>query len=220
MYKESEKMQNEFHNLILFGPPGSGKGTLCEILKKKYNYQIISTGNILRIMAKENTPFSVNIKNIMSKGNLLPDQIVSTIITNKIEACNKLKLAYILDGYPQNINQYNYLKDWLVSSKKYCQPIFITLNIEDEKAIERMSTRLSCTNCQKIYNERLAPPLISNVCDLCNFILEKRAADNVSSAKHRLNVFKEHTLPILHYIKKDFPYVSFDKPSITDFEVL
>lgn len=206
-------MTKNFPNLVLFGSPGAGKGTLCEKLEEKYNYRTISTGNTLRTIANQNTFLSNEIKAIMANGYLIPDEIIFAIIKEKIEECTHYKQAYILDGFPQNLRQYEFLKSFFLTEQERNKITFVHLNTDYEKAIDRMSTRLSCPYCHKIYNERTSPPTIHNLCDVCNSILERRTTDSRDKAILRLEIFKKTTLPILKYIKKDFPLISLVDPT-------
>ena len=186
-------------NLILFGPPGAGKGTQADIIVKKFNLYKISTGDLLREEIKKKTDLGNKIKSMIDKGILVSDTIINDLII-KILSDNKFYNRLIFDGYPRNINQTKNL-DLLL--KKYDQKIscVLCLNVEKATIIKRILGRLICSNCGLIFNEYFYPVTkINHSCDPKS--LKKRSDDNEKTIISRFETYLDKTLPILDFYKK------------------
>ena len=138
-------------NIILFGPPGSGKGTQAVNLAKKFDLYKVSTGDLLREEAANNTDFSIKIKSVINKGLLVSDTIINNLI-KKILSKKQFYNRLIFDGYPRTLNQAKNL-DSLV--KKYNQKIscVLSLNVEKEYVVKRILGRQTCAKCGSIFNK-------------------------------------------------------------------
>ena len=183
-------------NIILFGPPGVGKGTQADNMVKNFNLYKISTGDLLRNEIKKNTDLSRKIKSKINQGLLVSDKIISDLIV-KILSKKKYFNRLIFDGYPRNLNQAKSL-DLLV--KKYNQKIscVLNLNIDKESIIKRILGRLVCTKCGLTFNKYFNPPQKEKYD--CNLkYLKIRSDDNKKTIKNRLEVYTKKTLPILDY---------------------
>ena len=186
-------------NVILFGPPGAGKGTQADIIVKKFNLHKISTGDLLRDEIKKNTPLGIKIKSIIDKGLFVKDPIINDLIA-KILSDKKFYNRLIFDGYPRNENQAIEL-DLLL--KKYQQKIsyVFSLNVEKEKIIKRILGRQICDNCGCTFNEYFNPAKNSNhSCD--PKFLKKREDDNEKTIITRFETYVKKTLPVLNFYKK------------------
>tara|TARA_Y100000310_G_scaffold342443_1_gene445729 strand:+ start:116 stop:730 length:615 start_codon:yes stop_codon:yes gene_type:complete len=179
-------------NLIIFGPPGIGKGTTSSRLSKKLKIPHIATGDILREEAKK--PGN-KLKRFMDKGLLVPDQIVSDTILKKISS-KECKNGYILDGFPRTLNQAQFLKD---SNVKFNH--IINLSAPNKVIIQRLTGRLICPKDNQIYHIENLPPKKPGICDICNSPLIQRKDDTPDVIKERLEVYKKNTKPILQYYK-------------------
>ena len=183
-------------NIILFGPPGVGKGTQADNMVKNFNLHKISTGDMLRDEIKKNTDLSKKIKSIIDKGLLVSDETISDLIV-KILSKKIYFNRLIFDGYPRNLNQAKSL-DLLV--KKYNQKIscVLNLNIDKESIIKRILGRLVCAKCGLTFNKYFNPPQKKKY--VCNLkYLKTRLDDNKITIKNRLGVYTKKTLPILDY---------------------
>ena len=186
-------------NIILFGPPGAGKGTQAENLVKDFNLYKISTGDLLRKEIKNNTLLGKKIKSVIDKGLLASDDIINDLI-EKVLSDKKINNRLIFDGYPRNINQTKQL-DLLM--KKYNQKIscVLCLNVDKDTIIKRILGRQTCSNCGLIFNEYFKPATSKNhSCDVK--FLNKRPDDNEKTVLHRFETYLEKTLPILNFYKE------------------
>ena len=176
--------------LILLGAPGAGKGTQAEILCRELNIPTISTGNILRAAIKNGTPTGLKAKSFMDAGQLVPDEVIIGIITERLaeDDCGN---GYILDGVPRTIAQAEALeKAGIVFD------CVLSLEISDEEIEERMEGRRFCHSCGATYHIHNAPPKREGVCDKCGGALEQRDDDKPETVKHRLEVYHTETEPL------------------------
>ena len=186
-------------NIILFGPPGAGKGTQADNLVKDFNLYKISTGDLLRKEIKNNTLLGKKIKSVIDKGLLVSDDIINDLM-EKALSDKKINNRLIFDGYPRNINQAKQL-DLLI--KKYNQKIscVLCLNVDKDTIIKRILGRQTCFNCGLIFNEYFKPATSKNhSCDAK--FLNKRSDDNEKTVLHRFETYLEKTLPILNFYKE------------------
>ena len=186
-------------NIILFGPPGAGKGTQADNIVKKFNLHKVSTGDILREEVNKNTNLAEEVRSIINKGALVSDDIINNLIM-KILSDKKFFNRLILDGYPRNLNQAKHL-DLLV--KKYNQKIscVLNLNVDRESVIKRIMGRQICTNCGLIFNEIFKPSTNKNhSCD--PKFLSKRSDDNEKTIIDIFEAYLNKTLPLLDFYKE------------------
>ncbi|MDW5548767.1 adenylate kinase [Methanosarcina sp.] len=186
-------------NIILFGPPGAGKGTQAKKMVDYYGIPQISTGDILRANVREGTELGLAAKKYMDKGELVPDEVLIGIIKNRLKEqdCEK---GFILDGYPRTLPQADALAVILDEINK---PIDAVLNLEvpDEELVERISGRLMC-NCGASYHRTFNPPKKDEICDICGGKVFQRADDKEEAVKTRLHVYKKQTEPLIDYYAK------------------
>ncbi len=194
-------------NIILFGPPGAGKGTQAKKMVDFYGIPQISTGDILRANVREGTELGLAAKAYMDKGELVPDDVLIGIIKNRLKE-DDCKKGFILDGYPRTIPQADALAVILDEIEK---PIDVVLNLEvpDEELVERISGRLMC-KCGASYHRAFNPPKKDNVCDICGSEVYQRADDKEEAVQNRLNVYKKQTQPLINYYEKQGIQVTLD----------
>ena len=186
-------------NLILFGPPGAGKGTQAKKLVDFYGIPQVSTGDILRANVREGTELGLAAKTYMDKGELVPDEVLIGIIKNRLKEAD-CKNGFILDGYPRTIPQADALNGILEELEK---PIDVVLNLEvqDEELVERISGRLMCS-CGASYHRTFNPPKKEGICDVCGAKVYQRADDSAEAVRNRLAVYKKQTQPLIDYYRK------------------
>jgi adenylate kinase len=175
-------------NIIFIGPQGSGKGTQAKIISKELDLAHISTGDLFRALTKG--PLKEEIDSYINKGQLVPDELTIKLLKQRIEQ-EDCKKGFILDGFPRNLDQARLL-DSIAKIDKV-----IEINITDELAIKRISSRLSCKNCGAIYNTQTNLPEKQDICDQCQSELYRRADDNPDAIKKRLETYHKETKPIL-----------------------
>ena len=186
-------------NLVLFGPPGAGKGTQSDFIVSKYNLFQLSTGDILRQEIKNKSEVGLKIQKIINSGNLVSDDTVDRLVENIISD-KKYKSRIIFDGYPRNLSQAKALDELLI---KYKQKIDLALNLmtQLETIKKRISGRFSCSKCGKIYNKFFNLPSTKNDCCSKKSLI-KRDDDNVDVAIKRFETYKKQTEPVLDFYKK------------------
>ena len=164
-------------NIIFIAPPAAGKGTQSKLVSEEYNIPHISTGDLLREEVAKGTKLGKSIKEDMDKGNLVSDEVITTLLKNRITASDA-KNGYILDGYPRTLNQAKIYKDLLLELN-YDKGVVIFFDIDKERALKRTLSRIVCGNCGSSYNllvEDLKPKK-ENICDRCGNELKTRDDD-------------------------------------------
>ena len=186
-------------NIVLFGPPGSGKGTQGDKLVKKFDLFRISSGDLLREEVRKNTNLGKEISLTLEKGNLVSDEIINKLI-EIIVSNKKYHERIIFDGYPRNLSQAKNLNNLLKKNNQKISHV-INLKVSKEIVIKRILGRRTCTKCGLIFNEYFKPP--ANAKHICGTkFLTKRSDDNEKTITYRYETYIEKTLPILSYYKK------------------
>jgi adenylate kinase len=186
--------------LILFGPPGAGKGTEAKLLAEKYSLQHISTGEMLREAMRQGTELGLMAKAKMDTGDLVPDDIVIGLIKETI-ASEKCKMGYILDGFPRTIPQAESL-DALFQELGITYYNVINMRVDEALVIIRLSTRRGCKECGGLFNIR-NDKIIDNNCPKCGAksSIFQRDDDKEETIRNRFKVYKEMTAPIEEYYR-------------------
>ncbi len=190
-------------NLIIFGQPGSGKGTQAKKISKYFYIPHISTGDMLREAIKEKACLGKNAQKFMSNGDLVPDELVVKILKERIKK-EDCKAGFILDGFPRNLKQVELLSNIL---KETGRPIDLVINmiVSEEELTKRLLGRRVCSSCNKNFNiYQQSSNLKTSKCPVCNGELIIRDDDNMQTVRNRFKVYKEQTeLSIQPYYKKD-----------------
>ena len=176
--------------LILLGAPGAGKGTQADILCEKLDIPTISTGNILRAAVKNGTPTGLKAKAFMDAGQLVPDEVIIGIISERLEEPDCAK-GYILDGVPRTIAQAEALEK---AGIKF--DAVVSIEIGEEEILRRMSGRRVCEACGSSYNVEAIPPRVEGICDNCGGKLIQRKDDTPETVRERLKVYHKETEPL------------------------
>ena len=189
--------------LLLFGPPGAGKGTQAEVLTKEFGIQTISTGVMLRAAIREGTELGKLAKDYIDQGKLVPDDVVVGIVKERLsqEDC---KNGFILDGFPRTIAQAEALSAAGVEIDKV-----LSLEVPDEVVLERLTGRRECKACGTPYHIKTKPVPQDGKC-VCGGEIIQRDDDNEETIKNRLKVYHEQTEPFKEY------YESFGKVVCVD----
>jgi adenylate kinase len=188
-------------NLILIGPPGAGKGTQAARLKELLGIPHLSAGDMLRDAVKKGTPVGMQAKEIMERGELVPDTLVSEMIAARLGEpdCSG---GFLLDGYPRNLPQAKRLEEILREMKRNLDRV-LALKVDTEELVRRLTGRRICGSCGTAYHLESHPPKREGVCDACGGALVQRADDREEVVRERLRVYLEQTSPLLeHYGKR------------------
>jgi adenylate kinase len=188
-------------NAIIFGAPGSGKGTYASRLQSRLGADVIAMGDIFREILKEDSELGRKVKSYVEKGLLVPDDIVNEVLKQRLTKI-PLGKGFILDGYPRTVEQAKTLDEITEIDA------IILLMVPDWIIIERLSTRRICKNCGAVYNVRFLKPKVEGVCDKCGGPLYQRPDDTPEVIKKRIQVYEEQTQPILQLFReKKVPFV-------------
>lgn len=196
-------------NIILLGPPGSGKGTQGTSLAKEFNIPVLSTGDALRDEVVKGSKIGLEAKKYMDSGSLVPDEVVLGIVKNRISQkdCDS---GFILDGFPRNESQAIELEKVLKELNKEIRIVF-NFEIDDEEVVKRISGRFFCEECKEIYNKFFKKPEKEGVCDKCGstkFI--QRKDDNEETIRNRLKVYHSQTSELIRFYEKKDLIFSFN----------
>ena len=184
--------------LIVFGPPGVGKGTLSDMLAQKYKIPHISTGDIFRSEIKSGNSELIQY---VEKGLLVPDSVVNKVIEKALKQ-DAYKNGFVLDGYPRTIDQAEFLENVLWKLKKKID-VVLNLVASEETIVERLTQRRMCSKCGAPYNLVTMKPKKKNLCDKCNSTLMQRKDDEPDTVRKRIHVYQQETAPLVdHYRKK------------------
>lgn len=184
--------------LILLGPPGAGKGTQAQALVSHYGLLQLSTGDMLRAAVKAGTPVGLQAKAIMEAGQLVPDAVVTTLISDQLDK-HAHAPGFIFDGYPRTQAQAESL-DALLAARGLKLDHVIELTVDEEALVERIAGRFTCARCNEGYHDKFKLPKVPGVCDVCQSTeFKRRPDDNAETVRARLQVYRADTAPILPY---------------------
>lgn len=184
-------------NLILFGPPGAGKGTQAKFIVERYGIPQISTGDMLRSAVKAMSPTGLQAKAVMGAGGLVSDEIVMTLVKERL-SLNDCKNGFILDGFPRTITQADALIVLLENMHKGVEHV-ISLELDNTEVIKRLSGRRACSTCGKGFHVIFDPSIVDGICDACSSSLIQREDDAEDTVKNRLDVYEQQTAPLKSY---------------------
>ncbi|MEZ5685268.1 MAG: adenylate kinase [Paracoccaceae bacterium] len=185
--------------LILLGPPGAGKGTQARMLEEKFGLVQLSTGDLLRAAVAAGTPAGLAAKAVMEAGGLVSDEIVLAILRDRLGQPD-VTAGVILDGFPRTAGQAAALDDLLgYAGQKVTAAI--SLKVDDEAMITRVSGRYTCGSCGEGYHDEFKLPAVAGTCDKCGGSeFKRRADDNAETARARLEAYHAQTAPLIaHY---------------------
>lgn len=198
--------------IILLGKQGSGKGTCAEFLREKLHVPHISTGEMFREISLEGSELGDKVKTLINAGNLVPDDITFNVLKNRLEK-EDCKKGFILDGFPRNLDQAHTLEE--VTDLD----LVFVLNISDETAVKRLTSRRQCKDCSKIYNLVTNPPEEEGKCS-CGGDLYQREDDKEEAIKKRLEIYKQEEEDLVEFYHAIIRTVDAEKPLNEIFRIL
>ena len=185
-------------NIILLGPPGSGKGTQAEELVKRHGYVQLSTGGMLREAVKAGSEVGRKAKPLMEQGLLVPDVVVIGAIAERITKPDRSS-GFIFDGFPRTLTQAAALDELLAGQKMQLDAV-VELKVDDAALVNRIVGRFSCAKCGAGYHDTNKPAKVAGVCDACGSTeFSRRADDNAATVQERLMVYYRDTSPLIGY---------------------
>lgn len=187
-------------NLILLGPPGSGKGTQAKRLEQSRGLIQLATGDMLRAAAASASELGRRVKSIMDSGQLVPDGVIIAMIAERISQTD-CRNGFILDGFPRTVPQAEAL-DTMLAERGLKLDRVILLEVDEAALVDRLAGRFSCKSCGASYHDRYHRPQCDEVCDVCGgheFV--RRADDRPEAVKTRFEVYHRQTAPILPYYR-------------------
>jgi len=186
--------------VILLGAPGAGKGTQAANLAQETGLVHVASGDLFRQALEKGTKLGLQAKSYMEKGALVPDEITTQMVLERIAApdCRK---GVILDGFPRTLGQARALDEALKEQKKAIDKV-VYIKVSEDELLKRLSGRWICRNCQAVYHIISSPPKVKGRCDKCGGELYQRPDDTVETVKKRLEVYFAQTAPLIEYYEK------------------
>ena len=178
--------------LVLMGPPGVGKGTFSQYLKKNYGYKHISIGDLLRGEVEKKTPLGLQIEESIKKGEYIDPTLVWAILETTIRECQQEQVAFILDAFGQNDGEVEEIRRLFEKYELLDRAITVFLDADDTMCQSRVHGRLICLGCGQVYNTLTVPPLVEGVCDYCDHTLCKRLNDTPEVIVKRIKNYREN----------------------------
>jgi adenylate kinase len=193
-------------NIILLGPPGSGKGTQAKAIAARHNLVHLSTGDAFRDAIASGNELGKEIKSFVEGGKLVPDELVSRVVFDKI---GSLKSGFLLDGYPRTVDQAKALEQF-AASKKLSIDTVLFFDVNFPELTKRLSARRQCPKCKEVYNLVQKAPKKENICDNCGSPLLHRPDDQADVVEKRLNIYSLQTEPVLAFYRQHPGFVRID----------
>jgi adenylate kinase len=183
--------------LLLFGPPGCGKGTQAAYLVEKLQIPAISTGEMFRAECKAATPLGRRARAILARGGLIGDEIVNGMVAGRIGQ-NDCRRGFLLDGYPRTVAQARFFTR-LLDQRALPEPVIVHIDVPSADLVARLTARRQCPKCLHIYNLLSQPPRVNGICDDDGCALIHREDDYEGAIRQRLNAYEEQTGPVLEW---------------------
>jgi len=185
-------------NIILLGPPGAGKGTQASRLEREHGMVQLSTGDMLRAAVAAGTPVGQRAKAVMDAGELVSDDIVNGILSDRLDAADA-RAGFTLDGYPRTQVQAESL-DAMLAAKGLRLDHVIELEVDEDALVDRITGRFTCGTCGEGYHDRYKVPHAAGTCDVCGgHVFKRRPDDNAATVRTRMAEYRAKTAPILPY---------------------
>lgn len=184
-------------NLVLLGPPGSGKGTQGERLQEDLEVAYYSTGDILRAAVRDGTPIGLEAKSFMDRGDLVPDEVMVGVISERLGG-READDGFILDGFPRTVPQAQALAESMHDLGRQLTAA-ILIDVADEEVVRRLGGRRTCADNGHIFHIEFDPPATEGVCDVCGGELIIRDDDKPDVIRHRIEQYRLKTEPLISF---------------------
>jgi adenylate kinase len=187
-------------NIILFGPPGAGKGTQASALCEAYSVPQVATGDIFRSHLKNNTELGQLARGYMNNGQLVPDEVVWKLVESRLSEPDCAG-GVLLDGFPRTVNQAELMLGWFQATGRTLNRV-LALIVPDEELVVRLAGRRTCLDCQATYHIQNNPPAVDGVCDRCGSSrVVQREDDSEETVRKRIATYHRETSPVLAFFK-------------------
>jgi adenylate kinase len=181
------------------GPPGAGKGTQAEFIAEHFGVPKISTGDIFRANVSGGTDLGRLAKKYMDAGDLVPDEVTNAMVRDRL-AQPDAKEGFLLDGFPRNVAQANELNG-ILDDLGAPLSVVLELDVDFDEVVRRLSGRRTCKKCGHVWHVEYDPPSVANICDKCGGDLFQRDDDKPATVRHRLEVYREQTEPLIGFYR-------------------
>ena len=200
--------------LVLLGPAGAGKGTQAKLLQDHFKIPQISTGDILRAAAQDDTALGRQAKEFMDRGELVPDSVMIGIVDECLKA-EECKNGFLLDGFPRTVAQAEAFQKML-ERRHQDLDCALSLRVPRGVLLDRLSGRWTCRECGTMYHERFNPPKDASACDRCGGELYQRADDRKVTIEARMEVYDRQSAPLLEFFRKQSTVCDVDGAQSTE----
>lgn len=187
-------------NILIVGPPASGKGTQAEKLIEKFNLTHVEMGGLLRSISKEETPLGQKVKEYLEEGKLVTDDIVVEVVNNYLQSIGRLD-GILFDGFPRIVSQAEYFEKFMQEKGIKLEAV-VYLTLPPEEILKRLSSRRTCEKCGKVFNLVTKPPKTEGTCDFCSGKLIARSDETPEKSKVRIEWFEKEVLPMIEFYKQ------------------
>ena len=194
--------------IVLVGPPGAGKGTQAHFIASHLAIPRISTGDIFRFNVSNNTELGVKVKQYLDRGDLVPDEVTVAMVRDRLSEADA-KDGFLLDGFPRNVPQAETLKKILDELGEKLT-VVLELVVDEEEVVRRLSGRRTCRQCQRVWHVLYEPSARDGVCDDCGGELFQRDDDKEEVIRHRLEVYRSETAPLVEFYADEGILVGID----------
>ncbi len=184
--------------LVMLGKQGAGKGTQCVRLSRHYVVPHISTGDMFRASVRSGTQLGNKVQRYIDEGNLIPDDLVISVISERLSHPDTAGRGFVLDGFPRTVPQADRLNEIV---KPHKLDLVVNITVPTELVLERLATRMVCVDCQTNYSPQQTPK-VQGVCDVCGGEVIHRKDDNEDAIRRRLNLYDTQTRPLIDYYQE------------------